>query len=365
MKAAVMKAFGRQLEVIEWPDPEIGTGEVLVEVNYAPVLPYMEEVISGKRKYLLKPPMVPGAGAVGRILKVGPDATVLKPGDWVLCDATVRARDNLLFPDITLQGLSARGEGGLALQKYFRDGSFSEKIRIPTECVTPLGNIDESYAPFWCVMGTLLVPFGGLIAGALQPGETVLISGATGNFGSSAVAVAIAMGAGIVVTPGRNTQMLKELVNRFGSRIKPVELTGDFTIDQSRMKSTAGPIDLVLDILPPSVPSEVSRNAVLTVRPYGRAVLMGGVGMLGGPGLELPYPWIMRNNITLRGAWMYSAVAPLKLARLVKSGQLDLRQWRITKFKLEQINDALHNSATDKRPFSLTVVNPGGIRGRS
>ncbi|AJQ93400.1 quinone oxidoreductase family protein [Gynuella sunshinyii] len=358
MKAAVLKAFGHPLEIMEWPDPQLGTGEVLVEVKYAPVLPYMEEVISGKRQYLLEPPLVPGAGAVGRVLQVGPDATVLSPGDWVLCDATVRARDNPLFPDVALQGLSARGEGGLILQKYFRDGSFAEKIRVPTECVIPLGAVDASSAHFWCAMGTLLVPFGGLLAGSLQPGETVLISGATGNFGSSAVAVALAMGAGAVVTPGRNVAMLEALVARFGHRVKPVQLTGNAIMDQENMMAVAGPVDLVLDILPPSVPSEVSRNAVLTTRPYGRAVLMGGVGMLGGPGLELPYPWIMRNNITLRGAWMYSADTPGKLVRLVKSGQLNLQQWRVTKFPLSQIDAALHHAAIEKEPFTFTVVEP-------
>ena len=59
-------------------------------------------------------------------------------------------------------------------------------------------------------MGTLLVPYGGFAAANLQAGETVLVSGATGNFGSAAVAVALAMGAACVVAPGRNEQVLAE-----------------------------------------------------------------------------------------------------------------------------------------------------------
>ena len=47
-------------------------------------------------------------------------------------------------------------------------------------------------------------------------------------------------------------------------------------------RTAGGPIGCVLDILPPSVAASVSRNALMTVRPYGRVVLMGGVGMLGG-----------------------------------------------------------------------------------
>ncbi len=116
MKAAVLKEFGMPLVIEDLPDPVLGTGEVIVDVVAAGVLPYMAEVLSGKRKYLMTLPMVPGAGAVGRVREVGPDSTRLNIGEWVLCDPTVRSRDDARTPDITLQGLSARGDGGLKLQ---------------------------------------------------------------------------------------------------------------------------------------------------------------------------------------------------------------------------------------------------------
>ncbi|CAB3753766.1 hypothetical protein LMG29660_02209 [Burkholderia puraquae] len=43
-----------------------------------------------------------------------------------------------------------------------------------------------------------------------------------------------------------------------------------------------GPIDCVIDPMPPPVPATTVRAAVMAVRPYGRVMLMGGVGMLGG-----------------------------------------------------------------------------------
>jgi hypothetical protein len=49
-------------------------------------------------------------------------------------------------------------------------------------------------------------------------------------------------------------------------------------------------------------------------------VLMGGVGMQGGAGLDLPYPWMMRNCITLRRQWMYLPHAATLMAGLVRSG---------------------------------------------
>ena len=67
MKAAVLHNFGVPLSVEQVSDPAIGTGEVLVDVVAAPVLSYTGEVLSGARRYLLPTPVVPGAGAIGRV----------------------------------------------------------------------------------------------------------------------------------------------------------------------------------------------------------------------------------------------------------------------------------------------------------
>lgn len=359
MKAAILRSFGESLEIVNLPDPSLGTGEVIVDVVAAPVLPYMKEVISGERQYLLDLPQVPGAGAVGRVRAVGPDSTRLAVGDLVFCDPTVRSRDSALTPDITLHGLSARGEGGLKLQKYFRHGSFAEQMRIPTENAIPLGSIDEIDAARWCAVNTLLVPYGGLLAANLQPGETILVSGATGNFGSTCVALALAMGAGCVVAPGRNELVLEDLSRRFGPRVRTVRLSGNEDEDRTKMQEAgSGSIDCVLDILPPSASTKPVRAAVMSVRPYGRVVLMGGVGMLGGPDLEIPYPWIMRNCITIRGQWLCPMEAPSKLISIIRAGLLSLNQFEVSTFSLDQANVAVEAAAVNTGAFRMTVIQP-------
>ena len=359
MKAAVLHKFGMPLSVEQVTDPLIGTGEVLVDVAAAPVLSYTGEVLSGARQYLLPTPVVPGAGAIGRVRAVGPDATRLQPGDWVFCDPTVRSRDGAPTPDITLQGASARGEGGQKLQRYFRDGTFAEQVRVPTENAAPIGTIDPVEAGRWCAVGTLLIAYGGLLAMDFRPGETLLVSGATGNFGSATVALAMAMGARCVVAPGRNAAVLNELRQRFGERLAPVRLTGDADADITAMRAAApSPIDAVQDFLPPSVGAAVARAAIMTLRQGGRAVLMGGVGMLGGEDLALPYPWIMRNLITVRGQWMYDTAAIPGLVGLVRGGLLDLGHWAMTTFPLAGANDAVAHAATNAGPFKLTVIEP-------
>ena len=204
------------------------------------------------------------------------------------------------------------------------------------------------------------MPYGGLLAAELQAGETILISGATGYFGSAGVAAALAMGAGCVVAPGRNEAMLEALQRRFGARVRTVQLSGDEARDRAQMMQAApgGRIDCVLDILPPSAGATATRAAAMTVREFGRVVLMGGVGMLGGDDLALPYPWIMRNGITIRGQWMYPARAITQLVRLIRAGLIDLNGFEETAFGLDAANDAVAHAAANNRPFHLTVIRP-------
>jgi alcohol dehydrogenase len=359
MKAAILNAFGTPLAVTQVPDPEMGTGEVIVDVVAAPVLSYADEVFSGARHYQLATPVVPGCGAIGRVREVGPDATKLRRGDWVFCDPTTRSRDDALMPDILLQGWSARGEGGQKLQRYYHDGTFAERVRIPTENALPIGNIDAAEAGRWCAINTLLVAYGGLLAMEFKAGETLLVSGATGNFGSATILTALAMGARCVIAPGRNERVLDDLKRRFGARVETVRLTGAPTRDGDAMRAAApAPIDAVLDFLPPSVDAAVARTAIMCVRPYGRAVLMGGVGMLGGDDLALPYPWIMRNLITIKGQWMCPLSAVAGMIGLIRSRLLDLGHFRVSEFALDDANDAVAHAAANGGPFNLTVLRP-------
>ncbi len=355
MKAAILKAFGSPLVVETLPDPHPTAGEVVVDIVAAPVLAYAAEVFSGARQYPLLLPLAVGTGAVGRVRAVGPDATRLAPGDWVLCDPTVRARDEAVAPDIMLQGLIAPGPGAQRLQAHFRHGSFAEQQLLPLENAFRLGPLAAADAARWCALGTYLVPYGGLLAAGLQAGETVLISGATGHFGSAGVAVALAMGAGCVVATGRSEAVLADLVRRFGSRVVPIALTGDESTDQNRLREAApGPIDKVLDILPPLPDATLVRTAALTVRPHGTVVLMGGQR----GELALNYAHLMRNGITVRGQYMYPREAAGRLVALIRAGLLSLDEFAVTSFSLNQANEAVAHAARSGGPFRYTVIQP-------
>ena len=359
MKAAVLKAFGSPLVVEEVASPVLGTGEVIVDMFAVDVLAYARDVYSGRRQMLLETPVIPGTGGVGRVREIGPDATKLSVGDWVLCDPTIRSRDDVLAPDITLQGLSAGGEGGLRLQRFHHDGSYAEQMRTPTENVFRIGDIDPVDAPYWVSLSKLMVPYGGLLSIDFAAGETLVVNGATGKFGGAAVEIALAMGAAWVIATGRSTAALEALSRRFGPRVLTVAMSGDEAGDRAAILRTApGPIDCVFDILPPMATQSQVRAAVLTVRPGGRVSLMGGVGMEGGDDLALPYRWLMRNNINLRGQWMYPPWAVVRMIAMARSGLIDLKLRDVQTYALDDIHDAVEHAAVSAGPFQMTVVLP-------
>jgi alcohol dehydrogenase len=382
MKAAIFKTIGQPLTIEDIPEPIPGAGEVVVRVLAAPVLAYAQEVFNGERHYPLLLPLAPGCGAVGIVEKTGPDATRLKPGQLVYCDPTVRSRDDVLSPDIMLHGWVAPGEGAQKLQAHFRNGPFAEKMLLPLENAYSLEHV-RSIDPAKLVwLNTLLVPYGGLLAAGFQPGQVLMVNGATGHFGSAAVAAAVAMGAARVVALGRNEQVLSTLVRQFGPRVRPVLLSGDEAAESERageaaegsslkysayalsqnealyrqrfMEAAEGPIDCLLDILGPIHDSAPTRRGILAVRPGGTAVLMGGVQA----NLDFPYNYVMRNNLVIRGQWMCPRHAPALLVELIHSGLLNLEPFSASPFPLEQVNQAVQYAHDHGGPFQLTVLEP-------
>ena len=353
MQAAVLNAFGETLKIETVADPSPAAGSMVIDVAAAGVTGYAANVFNGSRGYRLELPAVPGPGGIGRVRSVGPDATRLKSGDWVFCEPTIRARDEA--SDTILQGWTYRTDAALPLHLLYRNGSYAEQMMVPTENVTQIGDIDPKDAGRWCGLSRLLVPYGGLWAGELKAGETLLVSGATGGFGGAGVAVALAMGAGRVVATGRNARTLDELAARFGARVKPVAMTGDEAADRAAIQAAAGgPIDMVLDFLPREAsPGQVRAN-LMAVRQGGRIMLMGGVRAE----LGLDYNWLMHGEITLRGVWMYPPQAVPRMVQMVRSGLIDLAQFDLAEFPLAEANAAVAYAETNAGPRQLTVIRP-------
>jgi alcohol dehydrogenase len=90
----------------------------------------------------------------------------------------------------------------------------------------------------------------------------------------------------------------------------------------------------------------------MAVRPGGTAVLMGGVQA----DVEIPYDYVMHNNLVIRSQYMYPRHAPLGLAGLMRAGLLRLEAFSTCAFPLEEVNQAIQYAHDHGGAFQLTVL---------
>lgn len=168
MRALLSREVGgpETLTIGELPDPAAKPGEVVVAIK-ACALNYPDVIII-EDKYQFKPPrpFAPGGEIAGVVESVGEGVTALKPGDRVL---------------------GSTGWNGLA-----------EKVAVDQRRLYPLpeGKSFEQGASLLMTYGTSIHAL--LDRGHLKAGDTLLILGAAGGIGLSAIELGKAFGARVV-----------------------------------------------------------------------------------------------------------------------------------------------------------------------
>lgn len=189
MRAIVQHEYGSPVDVLGLADvdrPVVEDEQVLVRTRAASVsigdwhfvtgLPYIARTMSG----LLKPKnAVPGFDLAGTVEAVGKDVKLLEPGDEVFgwCKGAFAeyacALENNFLPKpagLTFEGAAAVGDSAITALKAVRD------------------------------------------QGEVQPGQSVLINGASGGVGTFAVQIAKSLGADVTgVCSTRNADMVRSI----------------------------------------------------------------------------------------------------------------------------------------------------------
>jgi len=161
MKASVVSAYGgpEVMKYQDMPDPELGVGDVLVKVAGIGINPedMLERNGDLKDRWPMHFPAIIGLDVSGTVVATGDGVTDLKVGDRV-CAWTYHTYAELVADKATLFA------------------------KVPET----MDLVDAAAIPLVGITGSQLIS----VASGLQPGHTVLVSGAAGGVGRCAVYIA-------------------------------------------------------------------------------------------------------------------------------------------------------------------------------
>ncbi|MEV4686634.1 alcohol dehydrogenase AdhP [Microbacterium sp. LWH3-1.2] len=219
MRAAVVTAPDRPLDVRVVPIPTPGPGQALVKVLTTGVCHTDLHAARGDWPVAPKPDLIPGHEGYGRVVALGDGVTSLAVGDlvgnawlWSACGVCEFCRTGweTLCPD--------QQNGG-----YSVDGSFGEYMLVDERFAAriPEGSDPVEVAPILCAGVTV---YKGLKMTEARPGQWVVISG-IGGLGHIAVQYARAMGLRVAAVDIDDAKL--ELARRHGAELTVNALTQD------------------------------------------------------------------------------------------------------------------------------------------
>ena len=267
MRAFVLSATDTPPSVVDIPMPEPAAGEVRLRIHACGL--NFADLLMAKGTYQDTPqtPFVMGMELAGVVDAVGEGVKQLKPGQRVAAFA---------------------GKGGLA--EY---GCFPVERCLPL----PDGMPFEHAAGFMVAYGTSHV---GLKHRArLKAGETLLVLGAAGGVGLTAVEIGAKMGAKVVAV-ARGAEKLKVAAAAGAS----VLIDSEGADLKAEFKALGG-VDVIYD----AVGDPAASAALRALRPEGRFVV---IGFAGGQVPQFPANILLVKNIDVLGFYWggYSTFAP-------------------------------------------------------
>jgi NADPH:quinone reductase len=309
MRAVLCKAWGDPSTLVleDVPSPEVGAGKIRVRVracgvNFADTL-----MIVGK--YQVKPPFPfsPGFEVAGEVLETGEGVTHLRPGDRVV-----------------------------ALSDY---GGFAEEIVVPAHTALPMPpDLDYAVAAsFPVAYGTSHVALDH--RAHLKSGETLLVFGAAGGVGLTAVEIGKQMGANIIACASTPEKL--EIAAQYGAG-HLIDYSKESVRDRVKEITGGKGADVIYD----PVGGEMFDQGMRSIAWEGRLLV---IGFASGTIPQLPVNLTLVKNCSVLGVYWgaYSARDPKVLTSSLKTlfgwlAEGKLKPHISHKFPLEQAGDALN-----------------------
>jgi propanol-preferring alcohol dehydrogenase len=307
MKAVRLVEIGQPLEMQEIPMPAVGDQDVLVRIKAAGICHSDVHYRAGTSP--TGPlPITLGHEVAGIVEQVGNQVTKIKPGDRVCLHYLVTCGGC----KYCVRGHEQFCRKGRMIGKH-RDGGYAEFIAIPARGVVPLPDAIslEHGAVLMCSSATSLHA---LRKGRMQPGERVAVFG-VGGLGMSAIQIARAFGALEVYAVDINPAKLAVAEN-YGAI--PVNATEGNPVSRIRTLTEGYGVDVSLELI--GLPL-TTRQAVLSLAPFGRAVL---AGITDQPTEFNSYWEIIGHEVEIIGCSDHLLQEFPLLLELVRRGELDL-----------------------------------------
>jgi NADPH2:quinone reductase len=324
MRAVVCHAFGapEDLTVDEVDDPVAGEGQLLVEVGAAAVTFPDTLMLEDKYQFHPTPPYIPGGEGAGTVVALGAGVEGWQVGDRVV--------------------------GGLNTT-----GAYAERMIIPAATARRLPDgVDVGVATgLNYAYGTTL--YGLKYRADLQSGETMLVTGAGGSVGMSAVEIGKLMGARVIAAASSEEKL--DLCRERGAD-ETINYSTENLKDRAKELTDGQGVNVVYDC----VGGDKAEQALRAIAWEGRFLVIGFTA--GIPSIPLNLTLLKSCQIvgvfygamTMREPDKNASISN-QLIEWVGSG--DLQPHVSGRFPLERAGEALR-AVIDRKAVGKLVITP-------
>jgi len=286
MRAVLCKSFDGgpdDLVIEDLPDPSAGKGEIVVAMKAAGV--NFADTLMLKGQYQATPPLPfsPGMEFSGEVTEVGEEVSGFSVGDRVYAN---------------------KGHG-----------AFAEKVVVPAKMATPIpAEMD------WATAATFIVAYGtshyGLkVKAALKEGDWLVVNGAAGGVGLTAVEVGKKLGAKVIALAGGQEKL--EVAKSRGA---------DYLIDY-RSEDVKARIKEITDghgadVIYDPVGGQAFQDAFRAIALRGRILI---IGFASGDIPQLPANILLVKNVTAIG-YYWGGLHPLE-PEGIRDSNAELFKW--------------------------------------
>jgi len=342
MKAIVLRNWGgpEVLEMVDMPDPQVGSDEVLVRVR-AVAMNHLDLWVRGGLPNLKVPlPHILGADMAGEVAATGDWVKDLQVGERVV----VNPGSSCGECEFCLGGEDGLCKDYKILGEHV-PGGYAQFVTVPGKSVIRIPP-DLSYEQAAAAPLAFMTAWRMLVTrAAVKPGEDVLVLGAGSGVSTAVIQIAKMAGCTVYATSSSEEKLRKAR-----------ELGADVTINHTTMEIDKAIWELTgkrgVDVVVDHVGPKTMMKSIRSLRRGGRLLVCGATT---GNFAEIDLRYIFWRQISILGSTMSSHREFEQVMRLVFMGKLKPVVDRV--FPLEKTREA-HEYLERGEQFGKVVLTP-------